>query len=157
MSLGWISFDKNAKPPLVVRKVDKIEDNVQQHLKDLVAGNSTIDNQMKQEYKKRKLIQEMYISSSKYYNFKHNKSQLCTFFLSRVIKSYTISCGPSFSTSINKQETDLTPEMIASGSWKTKQFKAYNLDAQGIPINRGHLHPLMKVRAEFRQIFLEMG
>jgi len=47
--------------------------------------------------------------------------------------------------------------MIASGSWKTKQFKAYNLDAQGIPINRGHLHPLMKVRAEFRQIFLEMG
>lgn len=133
MSLGWISFDKNAKPPLVVRKVDKIEDNVQQHLKDLVAGNSTIDNQMKQEYKKRKLIQEM------------------------VIKSYTISCGPSFSTSINKQETDLTPEMIASGSWKTKQFKAYNLDAQGIPINRGHLHPLMKVRAEFRQIFLEMG
>ena len=47
--------------------------------------------------------------------------------------------------------------MIASGSWKTKQFKAYNLDALGIPITRGHLHPLMKVRAEFRQIFLEMG
>lgn len=59
MSLGWISLDKNAKPPLVVRKVDKIEDTVQQHLKDLVAGNSTLDNQLKQEYKKRKLIQEV--------------------------------------------------------------------------------------------------
>jgi phenylalanyl-tRNA synthetase alpha chain len=59
MSLGWISLDKNAKPPLVVRKVDKIDDIVQQHLKDLVAGNSTLNDQMKQEYKKRKLIQEM--------------------------------------------------------------------------------------------------
>lgn len=65
--------------------------------------------------------------------------------------------GPSFTTSVTKQETDLTPEMIASGSWKTKEFKPYNLNALGIPIQRGHLHPLMKVRAEFRQIFLEMG
>jgi phenylalanyl-tRNA synthetase alpha chain len=65
--------------------------------------------------------------------------------------------GPSFSTSVTKQETDLTPEMIASGSWKTKEFKTYNLNALGTPIPRGHLHPLMKVRAEFRQIFLEMG
>ena len=62
-----------------------------------------------------------------------------------------------FSTSISKQETDLTPEMIATGSWKTKQFKPYNLDALGVQLPRGHLHPLMKVRAEFRQIFLEMG
>lgn len=65
--------------------------------------------------------------------------------------------GPNFTTSVSKQETDLTPEMIATGSWKTKQFKAYNLNALGTPIVRGHLHPLMKVRAEFRQIFLEMG
>ena len=27
----------------------------------------------------------------------------------------------------------------------------------GIPPVRGHLHPLMKVRAQYRQIFLEMG
>lgn len=61
MSLGWISLDKNAKPPLVVRKVEKIEDTVQQHLKDLVAGSgSLINDQIKQELKKRKLIQEMY-------------------------------------------------------------------------------------------------
>ena len=74
-----------------------------------------------------------------------------------MVKSYLIKPGPSFTTSVDKQETDLTPEMIASGSWKTKQFKSYNLDALGTTIARGHLHPLMKVRAEFRQIFLEMG
>lgn len=44
-----------------------------------------------------------------------------------------------------------------SGSWKEKQFKPYNFDAQGIIPTSGHLHPLMKVRAQFRQIFLEMG
>lgn len=75
----------------------------------------------------------------------------------RVVKSYLVKPGPSFTTSVKKQETDLTPEMIATGSWKEKQFKPYNLNALGTPIPRGHLHPLMKVRAEFRQIFLEMG
>ena len=80
----------------------------------------------------------------------------CTYFY-RIIKSYDMKPGPSFTTSVSKQETELTPEMIATGSWKTKQFKAYNLNALGTPVPRGHLHPLMKVRAEFRQIFLEMG
>ena len=47
--------------------------------------------------------------------------------------------------------------LLFSGSWKTKQFKPYNFDAQGIMPTSGHLHPLMKVRAQFRQIFLEMG
>jgi len=46
---------------------------------------------------------------------------------------------------------------LCSGSWKEKKFKAYNFDAQGIIPTSGHLHPLMKVRAQFRQIFLEMG
>lgn len=58
---------------------------------------------------------------------------------------------------VEKQETDLTAEMIAKGTWKEKQFKEYNFDAMGIPPERGHLHPLLKVRQEFRQIFLEMG
>lgn len=46
---------------------------------------------------------------------------------------------------------------VSSGSWKDMKYKAYNFDAQGIMPTSGHLHPLMKVRAQFRQIFLEMG
>ena len=37
------------------------------------------------------------------------------------------------------------------------QFKAYNFNSLGMPLQAGHLHPLMKVRKEMRQIFLEMG
>uniref|UniRef100_A0A8C7R0Y2 phenylalanine--tRNA ligase n=1 Tax=Oncorhynchus mykiss TaxID=8022 RepID=A0A8C7R0Y2_ONCMY len=73
------------------------------------------------------------------------------------VKSYWITKGSCFSTTITKQETELTPEMIASGSWKEKKFKPYNFEALGVAPDCGHLHPLMKVRTQFRQIFLEMG
>ncbi len=64
--------------------------------------------------------------------------------------------GPSFTRSVKKKDTDPTPEMISSGSWKEKTFKPYNLKALRVPLARGHLHPLMKVRSEFGQIFLKM-
>jgi len=70
---------------------------------------------------------------------------------------FSVSKGPNFSTSIEKPETDLTAEMIASGSWKTSTFKKYNFEAEGAPPVGGALHPLLKVREEIRNIFLEMG
>ncbi|KAJ4932230.1 hypothetical protein JOQ06_010655 [Pogonophryne albipinna] len=100
------------------------------------------------------------------------------------VKSYWITKGSCFSTTITKPETELTPEMIANdggrdlrlrrretsalkkgtsaktwtlGSWKEKKFKPYNFEALGVAPDCGHLHPLMKVRTQFRQIFLEMG
>lgn len=58
---------------------------------------------------------------------------------------------------ITKLETDLTADMLASGSWKNLKFKEYNLNALGATPDSGYLHPLLRVRTEFRQIFLEMG
>jgi len=43
------------------------------------------------------------------------------------------------------------------GSWKTATYKKYNFEAEGIPTIGGALHPLLKVREEIRNIFLEMG
>lgn len=54
-------------------------------------------------------------------------------------------------------ETELTPEMMATGSWKAKQFKPYNLDASAPPAPTGHMHPLLKFREEYRKIFIDMG
>lgn len=71
--------------------------------------------------------------------------------------SYYVSKGDKFTLTISAPEVDLTPKMIQSGSWKEKVFKEYNFDALGAPPTCGHLHPLLKVRAEYRQIFLEMG
>jgi len=55
------------------------------------------------------------------------------------------------------EETDLTADMLASGAWKTANFKLYNFKSLGADQNVGALHPKMKVRHDFRQIFFEMG
>ncbi|CAH1246378.1 FARSA [Branchiostoma lanceolatum] len=56
-----------------------------------------------------------------------------------------------------KQEMKKRKLIQEVGLWKEKKFKPYNFDALGVPPVSGHLHPLLKVRAQFRQIFLEMG
>ena len=43
------------------------------------------------------------------------------------------------------------------GEWSTAKFKPLNFDAVGAEAGGGHLHVLLKVRAEFRAILLEMG
>lgn len=73
------------------------------------------------------------------------------------IISYKFSKGPKFARQLVKEETDLTAEMLASGTWNTVGFKPYNFKAMGAPTGSGALHPLNKVRHEFRQIFFEMG
>ncbi|XP_028678865.1 phenylalanine--tRNA ligase alpha subunit [Erpetoichthys calabaricus] len=135
MSNKWIRLDKNAEGgPRVYRVVESIEDLVQKKLLLALRGQTdSLEEKDKNELKKRKLLNEVNV------------------------KSYWITKGSAFSTSVTKQETDLTPEMLSSGSWHDKKFKPYNFEALGIIPDCGHLHPLMKVRTQFRQIFLEMG
>lgn len=78
-------------------------------------------------------------------------------FLNRIIKSIQVEKGPNFTTTIEKQETELTADLLINGAWKNKKFKPYNFAALGATLEVGHLHPLLKVRSEFRKIFLEMG
>ncbi|CAD6884588.1 unnamed protein product [Tilletia controversa] len=70
---------------------------------------------------------------------------------------FSIAKGPAFALHVEKLETDLTAEMISSGAWKKAPFKKYNFDAEGAVPAHGALHPLLKVREEFRNIFFEMG
>lgn len=70
---------------------------------------------------------------------------------------FDIEKGLNFSTEVERLEADLTSDLLAHGAWKTKKFKPYNFDALGAALQIGHLHPLLKVRHEFRKIFLEMG
>ena len=132
MSAGWITLDKSSGKPIVKRKVESIEDTIKANLIKIKNGEEVSDKD-KLEYKKRKLIQEV------------------------TDKIYVLTKGSNFSTTPVKAETELTPDMITSGSWKTSNFKPYNFIALGSKPPGGCLHPLLKVRAEYRQIFLEMG
>lgn len=128
----WIKMDKATKN--VTALVDM---SVKDTLRDNLNNVANLDDKTRNDLKKRKLITE----STK--------------------KWYKILQGSDFeklaATVLQKKETDLTPEMIQTGSWKNKVFKDYNFDSKGVLPENGHLHPLMKVRQVYRNILLEMG
>lgn len=41
--------------------------------------------------------------------------------------------------------------------WSELTFKPVNLNAMGSAVTGGNFHPLLKVRAEFRRILMDMG
>eukprot|EP00878_Enallax_costatus_P033802 GHUV01037367.1.p1 GENE.GHUV01037367.1~~GHUV01037367.1.p1 ORF type:complete len:388 (+),score=127.44 GHUV01037367.1:149-1312(+) len=133
MQQRWVALDKSAGEPRVVRKVDSVTDTTQQQLADVAAGKDLPKADADNLQKKRKLI------------------KLDTW------KTYRISKGPKFALQRKKQATELTSEMLASGAWRAEEFKEYNFNALGLPTVGGHLHPLMKVRSQYRKIFTSMG
>ncbi|PVU94415.1 hypothetical protein BB561_002570 [Smittium simulii] len=126
---SWIS----KKGDRLIRTVSSVEDVTKTQLEEIKATGNHTDSSIIKELKRRKLIDKV--------------KQI----------SYSVTKGEKFSTSLEKQETDLTTEMIQSGSWKTANFKEYNFNAAGLPTKGGHFHPLLKVREEIQQAFFEMG
>ena len=70
---------------------------------------------------------------------------------------YKVSRGPKFALERKKEATDLTRDMLAGDAWLQLPFKRYNFNALGRDTLGGHLHPLLKVRTQFRKIFVRMG
>ncbi|KAF8528964.1 tRNA synthetases class II core domain (F)-domain-containing protein [Hysterangium stoloniferum] len=127
---GWIGKDGDG----LVKLITTIDDITQRELQEIEStGALKAGDKALAELRKRKLaVQKKFLW-------------------------FTVHKGANFSTALEKLETDLTVEMLASGAWKTASYKKYNFDAEGAPTNGGALHPLLKVREEFRNIFLEMG
>ncbi|KAL6054129.1 phenylalanine--tRNA ligase [Balamuthia mandrillaris] len=133
MKRRWISFD-NASGN-ISRQAESIEDEVQQQVQAFrEKGEGAFDKKTLLILTKRKIIAE------------------------KKTKAFRVSKGAKFSVQgKRKLAVDLTPEMIASGSWQTEEFKPYNFNSLGVVPVGGHLHPLLQVRTAFREIFLEMG
>lgn len=112
---------------------DNIQDEVQERLQEIKGTKKCDDPKIVADFRKRKYI------------------------VDQKIVTFKISKGPKFATEFVKEEADLTAEMLASGAWKTVELKQYNFKAKGAPTQAGALHPLNKVRQEFREIFFEMG
>ncbi|CZT48002.1 probable phenylalanine-tRNA ligase beta chain [Rhynchosporium secalis] len=126
----WISKGEGGR---LVASTDSIQDVTREQLHVIQETRTHPDPKVITDLKKRKLVK-----------------------MQKVI-AYKIHKGPKFALEIVKEETDLTADMLASGAWKTAIFKPYNFKSLGADQNAGALHPLNKVRHEFRQIFFEMG
>lgn len=76
----------------------------------------------------------------------------------KTLTYYLMKKGPNFAEKVVTLKADLTAEDLAKETWKTEAgFKGLNLQAKGKQPPTGGLHPLLKMRTEFRQILLEMG
>jgi phenylalanyl-tRNA synthetase alpha chain len=58
---------------------------------------------------------------------------------------------------IEETLSQLTPEMILSGSWKGKKFRPYDVGIYVKPESPAKRHPLQRLIAEIRNIFTDMG
>ena len=128
MKNKWVKKDGDK----LISIVNEVKDDVQSLLKDISSGES-VNEKAATNLKKRKLV------------------------TLQTRKSYKVSRGKSYAPTRVKKAADLTKEMLDSGSWKTTPFKPYNLVTLGEPVGGGYLHPLLKVRAEFRTILMQMG
>lgn len=129
MKNRWI---KKEGDNLVVAK-DSVEDITKLALEDAQKTGAIKDAKVLADFKKKKLV--------------------------RTAKSfsYTVTKGTKWAKEIPVEYTDLTSDMIANGSWASANFKPYNFNALGASQEPGALHPLMKVREEFRKIFFNQG
>ncbi|OMJ71033.1 hypothetical protein SteCoe_30854 [Stentor coeruleus] len=128
MKNKWIAIEKDTK--LVNITTQEIQDAVQISLKAISNGEASKDLE---SLKKRKLVENA-------------KRGYCK-----------VTKGPNFREVRVKGEADITYELLKTEKWKTAVFKDYNFDALGKDPEGGHLHPLLKVRAQLRRILLEMG
>jgi len=127
----WIGFEKGNKD-LVLRKVENVKDELQEHLKKLEKGE-VVPDKVIDDLKRRKLITK---EKSIWYSLKK---------------------GPEFVVKRKTLATDVTTEHLRSGDWKDLEFKDYNYGAQGQPIAKGYVQPLMEVREAIENIFIMMG
>lgn len=116
----------------LVKSVTTIKDETQELLKQVARGEA-IDKKIIAALKKRQMVDQ------------------------RSFKSYSVTKGPQFALERKKFATDLTHDMMKSGKWAKEEFKEINYSAKGPVESCGALHPLMKVRHQFRSILLELG
>ncbi|CAH0473717.1 unnamed protein product [Peronospora belbahrii] len=134
MKNKWIRLEK--KDGKLYRNVDQVEDDIVKILQRLEIANGAMSAVTKDEatiLKRRKLVDV------------------------RTRKSYRLTKGANFALQRKKQAAGLTKEMLDGEAWKKETFKPYNFKTMGLNVGGGHLHPLMKVRAEFRRVLMDMG
>lgn len=124
----WVEIDKHT----VSRKVQLVDDKVKAMLIGIQDGEAVSPEEIA-ELKRRKLISQ------------------------QTWKGYLVKKGPKYAPERKKPATDLTRDNLQRRDWKNLEFKEYNFSAKGLPIEGGHLHPLLKVRRQVQMIFLQMG
>lgn len=140
MKRRWVAIDKETKRYALADGVDAagVEDEVGDALRALLAADGDpkaagLGAPVLKTLKQRKLA------------------------ASKPFKTYLVFPGEQLADARRSVATELTREMLEGDAWKDVVFKDYNFAADGKVTDGGCLHTLLKVREQFRLIFLEMG
>lgn len=139
MKLKYIDFDKTT---------------------DLVSIKSTLK---KETWSNDEQQSQMKIFSEHNDATKHNADILKTFQKNHkfitidTVKYFRITKGNNFDIGLQNLEKDLTFDLLQNDNWEKVKFKKFNYNALGKEVNNGALHPLLRVRTQFREILLEMN
>jgi phenylalanyl-tRNA synthetase alpha chain len=131
MRRKWLRVDRGSG--LIERAEAAIKDETSELLRAVATAERPVDEAAVSELRKRKLVVEA------------------------TRKVYSLTRTPACRRHRVAEANDLTAAMLAGDAWAAATWKRYNLAAKGAPLAVGSLHPLMKVRAEFRTILLGMG
>jgi phenylalanyl-tRNA synthetase alpha chain len=136
----WVAFEKESKAYVLVPGLDVggVVDDVAAALSALKEADGDpaaagVDAAMLKTLKQRKLA------------------------ASKPFKTYLVFPGERIADARRVVATELTRDMLDGDAWKEVVFKDYNFQADGKSTEGGCLHTLLKVREQFRLIFLEMG
>ena len=58
---------------------------------------------------------------------------------------------------IKEEATQLTHEQLKTGSWKSLQYRGYDVNAEYPEVYPGKIHPLQRIIEEVRNIFIKLG
>lgn len=170
MKLKWLKLDKGVLVPTA--EVSKDED--QELIKEVVEAkdsNNNSSNSMIELFKSRQnLIDDMVkrkllcnnkeairtniSAGSNFVIFFNSALSTCQTYLTNVANQKDVAV-PMFADF--KLKSTISADMIQKGDWKVTSFKSLNFNAAGCLPKGGNLHPLLKVRAQFRRILMQMG
>jgi phenylalanyl-tRNA synthetase alpha chain len=140
---GWLEISKDGGTTVLQAVVDIPESEVSYILAELSTGKDTV-SVSKSEFLKqaleRKLVSEITI--------KKFEAEIVKIKMSEVEQLVSIGV---------KGIGDLTPEILANGTWKQESFRPYNVTLKPAYANYGKKHPYAEFNDWLREIMIGLG
>jgi phenylalanyl-tRNA synthetase alpha chain len=137
MKNKWIALDKATK--LITATTSSATDQLREHISHVINVKSVPVEQCPEVEPDIKVLRARKLADK------------------RKITYFSIIKGPNFAEERKAAVSDLSAGMLASKEWQTAHWKDYNFNSLGLHLKGGHLHPLLKIRSQFKKILFEMG
>ncbi len=140
---GWVTISKESGTT-ILSAVNKNIDSPLKKALDLLSNRQDIKNQIEdsvvQQLIERKLVNEIVT--------KIVEAEISQEYIGKARELLTESSG---------EIGDLTPEILANGSWKGKSFRSYNVEIEPEYVNYGKKHPYAEFNDWLREIMIGLG